>query len=227
MSASDINNLRQQAVERIWLVPVNADEGGLTLNWCDDPAPSTGMDPAESVEYVRADVHRATLERQARSAQLVINTAKTTSAHKEDRAARLLAESNPGALESEREANAHLTAEMDRLEGEIESLVAEMELLRNAATALCSACEQHQHCFDGSLFIPVDVVAREIAPLLEVIAGRHSISLARRDIINKATGVSWAATRAKGHPNPEQLGDELAALAAQLRQQADEAEGAL
>lgn len=40
--------------ERIWLIP-NAGNDGETL-WCDDPAPGTGMDPDDAVEYRRADL---------------------------------------------------------------------------------------------------------------------------------------------------------------------------
>lgn len=42
--------------ETIYLIPGEYEEG---LDWCNDPAPSPGMDPAEAVEYVRADVYHA------------------------------------------------------------------------------------------------------------------------------------------------------------------------
>ena len=56
----DIKDIQHLAVERIYLVP-DASEGQLSYAWCDDPAPSQGMDPAEAVEYVRTDVHDAAL----------------------------------------------------------------------------------------------------------------------------------------------------------------------
>lgn len=41
--------------ERIYLLPEFGDDEGTV--WCADPAPGTGMDPADAVAYVRADVH--------------------------------------------------------------------------------------------------------------------------------------------------------------------------
>lgn len=51
----NIEELRESAIERIFLVPVSED-GELHYCWCDDPAPSEGMVASEAVEYVRADV---------------------------------------------------------------------------------------------------------------------------------------------------------------------------
>ncbi|UQI42706.1 hypothetical protein [Vreelandella venusta] len=51
----DINDIRGQVVERIYLIP-DSSEGQLGYVWCDDPAPGIGMDPGEAVEYVRKDV---------------------------------------------------------------------------------------------------------------------------------------------------------------------------
>lgn len=56
----DINDIREQAIERIYLIP-DTSEGQLGYVWCDDPAPGEGMDPAEAVEYVRKDVHDAAI----------------------------------------------------------------------------------------------------------------------------------------------------------------------
>lgn len=41
--------------ETIYLIP-DYDEGVLGHVWCDDPAPGTGMDPEDAIEYRRADV---------------------------------------------------------------------------------------------------------------------------------------------------------------------------
>lgn len=87
MSVSALEDLLQQASERIWLVPVTADEGGLTFNWCDDPAPAPGMDPAEAVEYVRADVHRKAL----REAEAERDALATQFAERDNAAANLQA----------------------------------------------------------------------------------------------------------------------------------------
>ncbi|MBM62173.1 MAG: hypothetical protein CL484_04410 [Acidobacteria bacterium] len=54
------NDIKRQAVERIWLFPGEHD-GESTLLWGDDPAPGEGMDASEAVEYVRKDVHDAAL----------------------------------------------------------------------------------------------------------------------------------------------------------------------
>ncbi|GHB30824.1 hypothetical protein [Salinicola rhizosphaerae] len=61
MAVSQLEKLMQDTDERIYLVPADG-EHGLCLAWCNDPAPSPGMDPAESVEYVRADVHRREIQ---------------------------------------------------------------------------------------------------------------------------------------------------------------------
>lgn len=44
-----------EAPETIYLIP-DASEGVLGYVWCDDPAPGIGMDPADAIEYRRADV---------------------------------------------------------------------------------------------------------------------------------------------------------------------------
>lgn len=44
--------------ETIYLIP-DASEGVLGHVWCDDPAPGIGMDPADAIEYVRADSAKA------------------------------------------------------------------------------------------------------------------------------------------------------------------------
>lgn len=40
--------------ETIYLIP-DYDEGVLGHVWCDDPAPGIGMEPADAIEYRRAD----------------------------------------------------------------------------------------------------------------------------------------------------------------------------
>lgn len=75
MAAPSLEALMLDADERIYLVPADG-EYGLCLAWCNDPAPSPGMDPAESVEYVRADVLRRELQRLQkveRLAQVFVN----------------------------------------------------------------------------------------------------------------------------------------------------------
>lgn len=42
--------------EIIYLVPTDYDGGQLTYSWCDCPAPGEGMDPADAIKYVRADL---------------------------------------------------------------------------------------------------------------------------------------------------------------------------
>lgn len=60
---NEMDELRENAVEIIYLVP-DREEGQLYYCWCDDPAPSFGMEPSEAVAYVRKDVHDAALERE-------------------------------------------------------------------------------------------------------------------------------------------------------------------
>ncbi len=47
---------KPEAPEKIWLIDVDGDEFFKNYVWCDDPAPSPGMEPKESVEYIRADL---------------------------------------------------------------------------------------------------------------------------------------------------------------------------
>lgn len=107
MSTNDIKHI---AVETIYLVP-DSSEGQRCYLWCDDPAPGLDMDPSESVEYLRKDVHDAIIAKQAK---------------------RLSAESSPAALESEREANARLTEQIAELEQERDALTAHVERLRHS-----------------------------------------------------------------------------------------------
>ena len=72
--------------ETIYLVPTDYDGGQLTYSWCDCPAPGEGMDPADAIKYVRADLVPAsnevlakriaelTKERDALAAQLTSKT---------------------------------------------------------------------------------------------------------------------------------------------------------
>ena len=50
--------------ETIYLIPGEDVDGAPAMVWCDDPAPGEGMDPAEAVKYVRADV-RDVVQRKA------------------------------------------------------------------------------------------------------------------------------------------------------------------
>lgn len=111
----NINDIKHLAVERIFLIP-DASEGQLGYVWCDDPAPGEGMDPAEAVEYVRKDVHDAIIKRQAKAAQQGMDAAKAAAYTMEQNASRMYAQCSPEALESEREANAKLTALVAELE---------------------------------------------------------------------------------------------------------------
>ena len=52
--------------ETIYLVPTDYDGGQLTYSWCDCPAPGEGMDPADAIKYVRADLVPASNEMLAR-----------------------------------------------------------------------------------------------------------------------------------------------------------------
>lgn len=101
--------------ETIYLIPGEDDYGPCTV-WCDDPAPSYACDPAEAVKYVRADKHQEIIDRQAKAAKMGMDAAKKSAAIMEQNARRLLAESNPEAIESERAANAVLTDRVEELE---------------------------------------------------------------------------------------------------------------
>jgi sRNA-binding carbon storage regulator CsrA len=99
--------------ETIYLIPGEYEEG---LVWCDDPAPDSYSDPAEAVKYVRADIHESALKRQGNAAKMGMDAAKKDAIWREENAKRLLAESNPAAIESERAMNAELTEEIELLQ---------------------------------------------------------------------------------------------------------------
>lgn len=62
------------------------------------------------------------LEKQARAAKTGMDAAKAGASAMQENARRMLAESNPDALESERQANAILTAENERLREELRQI---------------------------------------------------------------------------------------------------------
>ena len=134
-----VNDIKHLAVETIYLVP-DASEGQRCYLWCDDPAPGLDMDPSESVEYLRKDVHDAIIAKQANAAKQGMDAAKKVAGSNLEQAKRLQAESSPAALESEREANARLT-----------ELVAKLEQERDAAIERLE-CELYSKCRnDGSV----------------------------------------------------------------------------
>jgi len=114
--------------EIIYLIPGEDLDGAPAMVWCDDPAPSYADDPDEAVKYVRADIHESALKRQGNAAKMGMDAAKKDTSWREENARRLLAESNPAALESEWAMNANLTGEVERLQ----SRVAELECMVRA-----------------------------------------------------------------------------------------------
>jgi len=102
--------------ETIYLIPGENLDGAPDMVWCEDPAPGEGMDPADAVKYIRADKHQEIIDRQAKAAKMGMDAAKKSASIMERNAKKLLAESNPDALESERAANAVLTDRVEALE---------------------------------------------------------------------------------------------------------------
>ena len=107
------------APEIIYLIPGEDIEGYPGMVWCDDPSPDSYSDPYEAVKYVRADIHESALKRQGTAAKMGMDAAKKDTSWREENARRLLAESNPAALESERAMNANLTGEVERLQSRV------------------------------------------------------------------------------------------------------------
>ena len=102
--------------ETIYLIPGEDVDGAPCMVWCDDPAPSYACDPAEAVKYVRADKHQEIIDRQARAAKMGMDADKKSAAVMERNAKKMLAESRPEVIESERAANAILTDHIEELE---------------------------------------------------------------------------------------------------------------
>jgi len=112
--------------EIIYLIPGEDIEGYPGMAWCESSAPSDHCDPDEAVKYVRADIHESALKRQGNAAKMGMDAAKKDASWREENAKRLLAESNPAALESERAANADLTGEVERLQARVAELEVEL-----------------------------------------------------------------------------------------------------
>lgn len=102
--------------EIIYLIPGEDIDGRMGWLWCDDPAPSHDHDPAEAVRYIRADKHQEIIDRQAKAAKMGMNAAKKSAEIMERNAKKMLAESSPEVIESERAANAMLTDRVEELE---------------------------------------------------------------------------------------------------------------
>ena len=100
--------------EFIYLIPGKYD-GERGMIWSDDPDPDSYSDPNEVVKYLRFDVHNSIIALQAKYAKTGMDAAKKSAICLEANAKRLLAESNPAALESERAMNAELTEEVEQL----------------------------------------------------------------------------------------------------------------
>ena len=81
---------------------------------------------AESVEHLQHRVSELedTLKRQGNAAKSGMDAAKRTASQSEENAKRLLAESNPESLESERAANAELSREVEWLQPRVSELEA-------------------------------------------------------------------------------------------------------
>ena len=100
----------------IYLIAGEDIEGYPGMVLCDDPAPSYADDPDEAVKYVRADIHESALKRQGNAAKMGMDAANKDAIWREENAKRMLSQSNPTALDSERAANADLTAENELLQ---------------------------------------------------------------------------------------------------------------
>lgn len=140
MNTHDIKHL---AVETIYLVP-DSSEGQRCYLWCDDPAPGLDMDPSESVEYLRKDVHDAIIAKQAKAAKQGMDAAQAVARSNLEQAKRLHAECNPQALESEREANSRMTELVAKLEQERDALAALFVKLQEGATELIHASSEEE-----------------------------------------------------------------------------------
>lgn len=181
MSTNDIKHL---AVETIYLVP-DSSEGQRCYLWCDDPAPGLDMDPSESVEYLRKDVHDAIIAKQAKAAKQGMDAAKKVASSELEQAKRLNAESSPAALESEREANARLTELVAKLEQERDALAAHVEQLQEAGDKL-------REPWDLSKILGAET-RRRVEGWDKARAESPASSLARRDALKEAKTVeSWA-----------------------------------
>jgi predicted nuclease with TOPRIM domain len=201
------NGIKHLAVETIYLVP-GSSEGQRCYLWCDDPAPGLDMDPSEAVEYLRKDVHDAIIAKQAKAAKQGMDAAKKVAGSNLEQAKRLSAESSPAALESEREANARLTAELEKVQAERDALAAHLESLTSSWTELGYSMA------DGN-----DDAGQLWQALENLFASKSAASLARRDAFKQAEALEEAA--ADTVPAMHKMKHWLLSRANDLRQQAE------
>jgi len=108
--------------ETIYLAPTDYDGGQLTYSWCDCPTPDEGMDPADAIKYVRADLVPASNEVLARR---VVELSETVTAISNQLAAK---PSDSG---------------YEKLQAERDALAAQVEQLRGFALHVNSSCANY------------------------------------------------------------------------------------
>lgn len=108
--------------ETIYLIPGEWD-GEAGMVWCEDPAPDEYCNADEAVEYVRKDRYDAIIERQASAAKMGMDAAKKSGAAMYEHGKKMLAESSPEVIESERAMNAQLTGEVEQARQIIADLI--------------------------------------------------------------------------------------------------------
>ena len=228
----DINDIKHLAVERIYLVP-DASEGQLGYVWCDDPAPSDGMVASEAVEYVRKDVHEAIIAKQAKAAIRGMDAAKAVARSNLEQAKRLHAESNPDALESERAANALLTERIAQLEAECaahkaaeETQIALRQKADEREAALAAHVESLHEALEQALIHWGPYCTEEegiaYAECMRRLDQVPTISLARRDLIQRAVGLEDALKACESSEFAFSIKGFLYHKANKLRQQAEQ-----
>jgi hypothetical protein len=101
-----------------------------------------------TITALRAEVERLNLaiKKQAASALMGMDAAKAIAASNVREAARLYAESNPSAIDSERTANQLLTDEIDKLRSQLSARDAEVRALRDVIRAILNSVPfSHMH----------------------------------------------------------------------------------
>jgi len=127
------------------------------IQWARQNEPVSINEIAEHVQIL--------FDKQASAARQGMDAAKHHGSHMEAEAKRLHAECNPSALDSERQANADLTEELEALRGERDALAAHVKRLNTCfkSTSAMLPCDWQAEMFWLFAQVPETSLARLIA----------------------------------------------------------------
>jgi len=141
---------------------------------------NVGLDKECQAQQEQITELKNALTRQAKAAQQGMDAAKAAAHTLEQNAARMYAQCSPAALESEREANARLTSELEKVQAERDALAAKVEAWKEWMRRDPDPDETNGEWFDEGWYM-----AKE-SPY---------ICILRRDLIKQAEALKTVASK--------------------------------